>query len=1049
MTGKAQGGLQEHNSDNIYRAIFENSIDAIFITTPDGSVLSANAAACKMFGYTEEEIVKAGRNGILDLTDERIPGLLKEREKTGKISGELRYRRKDGSVFPADFTSTVFEFEKGKEHTITIVRDISSRKLLENNLIESEKNLRALIDAVDDSLFLIEKDGDIILANSKLAENFGRNMEDIIGTNTYKLVAPDVAASRKKMADRAISEGYPVAFTDKRSDRYIENRIFPIRDHAGIVTRLAIFGRDITIQKEAEQLLSSSNELLGVINRATSKFDLIKSVTCFLRNVFGFEAVGVRLREGDDFPYYETSGFTDEFVQKESCNCSYSKAGELLRDSDGNPLLECMCGILISGLSDPSKPFFTSHGSFWSNSLSELMTTSSDDDLKSRIRNMFKDEGYESAGLFTLRFGNKIAGILQVNDHRKGIFNSSLISVLDILCDNISIALQKISVEEELRKSEDKFRMLVKLSPAGIYMTDKDGKCTFVNEAWCRMAGMDPEEAYGDGWINAIHPNDRTHVFKLWDVYVNTGKEWNWTYRFIDKKGDIRWIYGLSKPVVNLDGNVIGFLGTNTDITERRKVENALQESESRFRKMAENSLTGIYIVDGYRLKYVNPSLANIFGYTQDELTGEDPMKIIHPSDRDMVTENIRLRMSGEIESLRYEFRGLCKDGTIKHILVLGEAIELEGRRNIFGNILDITDRKLAEENLRQSEEKYRLLSEQSGVGIGLYSKDGIILFFNTRALKNLGGKMEDYAGRSLVDVFGKKDGTKYLKRVTEAIRLKKNMVFEDHFTSPTGNYWFSSSHSLFSNSNGEVIGVQVVSHDISERKFFEEQLKKSTNELRELARHLVEVRESERTNIARDLHDDLGQKLTALNMDISWLKTRIGVQSRTVENKFQQMTSLMNETIESIQKISYGLRPSILDDLGLLPALEWLIKEFNKTSGITINASFAPKELDVDSQISLIVFRIVQEALTNVTRHSKATKAFLLVNKLGKILEVSVRDNGKGIEIEKIENPKSFGLVGMRERVNLIGGELIISGKPGEGTLIQVRIPLEVIGTV
>lgn len=925
MSGKEQGGLQQHSSDNIYRAIFENSNDAIFITTPDGGIESANPAACKMFGSTEEEIIKAGRNGILDLTDERLPGLLKEREEKGKISGELRYRRKDGSVFSADFTSAVFNFEKGKEYTITIVRDISSRKLLENNLIESEKNLRALIDAVDDSLFLIETDGDIILANSRLAENFGRKMEDIIGTNTYKLVAPDVASTRKKMADRAVSEGNPVAFTDKRSDRYIENRIFPIRNDEGIVTRLAIFGRDITIQKEAEQLLASSNELLGVINRATSKFDLIKSVTCFLRNVFGFEAVGIRLREGDDFPYFETSGFTDEFVQKESCNCSYNKAGELLRDSDGNPLLECMCGIIIRGFSDPSKPYFTSHGSFWSNSLSELLTTSSDDDLMSRINNMFKDEGYESAGLFALRSGNKISGILQVNDHRKGIFYSSLISVLEILCDNISIALQKISVEEELRKSEDKFRMLVKLSPAGIYMTDNDGKCTFVNEAWCRMAGMEPEEAYGDGWINAIHPDDRTRVFKLWELYVNSGKEWNWSYRFVDKQGTIRWIYGLSRPVLSEQGKIVGFLGTNTDIT----------------------------------------------------------------------------------------------------------------------------DRKLAEENLKQSEEKYRLLSEQSGVGVALFSKEGIIMYFNNRALKNLGGRSEDYIGKSLQDVFGKKDGNKYLKRVTEAIRLRKNMVFEDYYSSPTGNYWFASSHSLFSNSNGEVIGVQVVSHDISERKLFEDQLKKSTNELRELARHLVEVREFERTRIARDLHDDLGQKLTAINMDISWLKTRIGVQSRTVENKVQQMTSLMNETIESVQKISYGLRPSILDDLGLLPALEWLIKEFNKTSGITINASFAPKELDVDSQISLIVFRIVQEALTNVTRHSKATKAFLLINKLGKILEVSVRDNGKGIEIEKIENPKSFCLVGMRERVILIGGELVISGRPGEGTLIHVRIPLDVNGTV
>ncbi len=331
--GKIEGVSVDH-SDNIYKAIFENSMDAIFITTPDGGIQAANPAACKMFGFTEDEIQKAGRNGILDLTDERIPGLIRERELTGKVAGELRYKRKDGSIFPADFTSTVFEFEKGKKHTITIVREISSRVLIENKLAESEKNLKALINSVDDSLFLIETNGNILLANNALAKNFGKNLEDLVGTNTFKLVDDDVSAGRKKMLEKAISEECRVAFTDKRSGRFFEHRIYPSKDEAGKVTRLAIFGRDITQEKEAEMLLTLSNEALV--------------------------------------------------------------------------------------------------------------------------------------------------------------------------------------------KSEDKFRMLVSLSPAGIYMTDKDGRCTFVNEAWCMMAGMEPEEAYGDGWINAIHPNDREHIFKKLPGYTDS-----------------------------------------------------------------------------------------------------------------------------------------------------------------------------------------------------------------------------------------------------------------------------------------------------------------------------------------------------------------------------------------------------------------------------------------------------------------------------------------------------------------------------------------------
>ena len=916
---KGRNTERDNNSDSIYKAIFENSIDAIFITTPDGGIQAVNTAACRMFAYTEEEIIKVGRNGVLDMTDERIPGLLKERERIGKVAGELRFKRKDGSIFPADFTSTVYNFEKGKKHTITIVRDISARVLMENKLVESEINLRALIDAVDDSLFLIENDGKILLANKKLAENFGKNLEDLIGTDTYKLVDEDVAANRRKMVERAISEGCPLAFTDKRSDRYVENRIFPIRDESGKVTRLAIFGRNVTLQKEADQLLSSSNELLGIINRAASKNDLIESVTGFLRTTFGFEAVGIRLREGDDFPYFQTSGFSGDFVQIENRLCSYNKESELLLDSNGNPFLECMCGNIICGRFDPSKSFFTSHGSFWTNSTSELLASTSENDRQSRTRNRCNGEGYESVGLFPLRSGNNTVGLLQINDRLKGIFTPARISVLEILGDNISIALDKFNADEARKKSEDKFRMLINLSPSGIYMTDLDGKCTFVNKAWCMMAGMEPEKAFGDGWINAIHPADRTHVSGLWKKYVNSGREWNWNYRFIDKKGVISWVYGLSKPILDASGNTIGFIGTNTDIT----------------------------------------------------------------------------------------------------------------------------DLKLAEENLKQSEEKYRLLSEQSGVGVGLYSKDGIILYYNNKALKNLGGKLEDYVGRSLTEVFGKKDGIKYLKRVKESIRFRKNLLFEDNFSSPTGNYWFASSHSLYSNSKGEVIGVQVVSHDISERKQFESQLIQTTTELRELTRHLVEVREEERTAIARDLHDDLGQKLTALNMDISWLKTRIGVQSRNVENKLEQMVQMMNNTIESVQKISLGLRPSILDDLGLIPAIEWQLTDFHKSSGISCNYSCSPKDISIDAKVSLMVFRIVQEALTNIARHSGATKASIKISLAKGIIEILVKDNGSGINQNKIDSNKSFGLIGMRERVNIVNGEISISSNEDEGTRVYVRIPV------
>jgi signal transduction histidine kinase len=230
---------------------------------------------------------------------------------------------------------------------------------------------------------------------------------------------------------------------------------------------------------------------------------------------------------------------------------------------------------------------------------------------------------------------------------------------------------------------------------------------------------------------------------------------------------------------------------------------------------------------------------------------------------------------------------------------------------------------------------------------------------------------------------------------------------------------------------------------DMTDRINYEKVLKQSSQELRQLTQHMEEVRENERTEISRDLHDDLGQKLTALNMDISWLKSRIGVQSRGVENKLKEMVHILNDTIESVRKISYGLRPSILDDLGLYSAIEWQLTEFKKSSGINYSLSFIPRDLEIDKKISLTVFRILQESLTNIARHSKATRVQVNIKSGKAAIKVIVRDNGIGISKEKISNHKSFGLVGMKERARTYGGKVIIRSNESEGTTIILEIPL------
>jgi GAF domain-containing protein len=193
---------------------------------------------------------------------------------------------------------------------------------------------------------------------------------------------------------------------------------------------------------ELEKYQNLTPQLLNLVNKTDNKTDFIKEILYFIKVVTGFEAVGIRLREGQDFPYFETIGFSKDFVKAERYLCARDQAGELIRDSEGNPYLECMCGNILSGRTNPSLPFFTEGGSFWTNSTTELLASTTKEDRQGRTRNRCNSEGYESVALIPLRYGKNIIGLLQLNDSRKDIFTSNLIRFFEGVGSSIGIALE-------------------------------------------------------------------------------------------------------------------------------------------------------------------------------------------------------------------------------------------------------------------------------------------------------------------------------------------------------------------------------------------------------------------------------------------------------------------------------------------------------------------------------------------------------------------------------------------------------------------------------
>ncbi len=508
-------------------------------------------------------------------------------------------------------------------------------------------------------------------------------------------------------------------------------------------------------------------------------------------------------------------------------------------------------------------------------------------------------------------------------------------------------------------------------------------------------------------------------------------------------------------------------------IGECDEIQEALWESEERYRAFFELTAVGAAQADPWtaRLLRLNDAFCKITGYSREELLNMDASEITHPDDRESDRASFQALAQGEITVYEKEKRYIRKDGAYVWVISNVTLVRDEDGRPLhtIGLILDISERKRVEEEIRTSEERYRSFVANSTEGIwriesakpidtNLPINEQIELIYRHAFMAECNDAMARMYGHAVaIDIIGTRisnlmltDDPVNIASVKAFIRNKYRLRnVESIEVDKDGHKKYFMNNLIGIIENGFLLGAWGIQQDISEIKIADHQLRHSRQQMRALAARLQSLRETERTDIAREIHDVIGQELTGLKIDIAWIRKRLPeagderIQAK-LEERLEATIELLDETLSSVKNLSTSLRPKVLDTFGLGAAIEWQCLEFNRRTGIVCEYDLPDYDVDLGSERSTALFRVFQEILTNVARHSRATMVDVNLEVDEIKVKLSVLDNGIGITDGEIAAPTSLGLLGMHERVAGFGGDIIVSCKPGNGTSVIVCIPLE-----
>jgi PAS domain S-box-containing protein/putative nucleotidyltransferase with HDIG domain len=632
----ADAALQQCSADEVSIMLPTNSGRELYVavvrgggTENLGEHVSIEQGIAGWVASNRESIVLQG-----EVDDPRMMPIWPRNDIHTAISMPMLSQGKLVGVLNVNITKSHRKFTLGQLKALSILVSIIS-PIMENTALyiqmhKAEEEYRSIFENTREGIFRSLPGERFIAANPALARIFGYDSpEELMASATD--ITRQIYANPVDAAEftRIMEKQGEVVNFECQACRKNGNQIWisigahAVRDEKSALLYYEGLLEDITERKTSELRLKLTKEILETLNRTNNITKLIEDILHQLKEHTGIEAIGIRLKEAEDYPYFVSNGFPAPFLEEENHLCAFDDAGEMIRDSQGNAVLECMCGNILCGRTDASQPFFTEGGSFWTNSTTKLLASTTEEDRQGCTRNRCNGEGYESVALIPLRSGGDIIGLLQMNDSRRDVFTRDRISFFEGIGASIGIAIARRRSAEALRESEIQFKEIFDNAPIGYHELDNEARIIRVNQTELAMLDYSAEEMLGRHAWEFVDEQDisRKAVFDKLAGILLPGRNIERGFR---KKDGTRILVILQDMLLrDKDGKINGIRTTVQDITEWKQTEAWLFRERSMVDRIMKTSPAGIIVADrDGRIVFANKRAQEILILSIDETTG-------------------------------------------------------------------------------------------------------------------------------------------------------------------------------------------------------------------------------------------------------------------------------------------------------------------------------------------------------------------------------------------------------------------------------------------